>query len=252
MGQVDTFPRNIALFEKAMVRNEARAQQLGGAPDPLMGEPAPSGTPFRAQERQVIEGKGIHEYRKGKIAVSLNKIYMDWILPDMIPEMLNEKEFFAELNWKEQKEILDAVYESAVSRIKIDMVLDLKVPYDDEVRLQAEAERNAYARYGKTMPLKILKDEMKGAPLAVRVNIAGKQKNLVEYVDKLSNAFNRVFSTYNPQTRTFAIFDDPRMLDWFNQILEKSDLDPIDMGNYPQPVVAPQGMFNPQENAPVS
>ena len=232
IGQVDTFPRSFALFDREMQRNESRARQISGATEALQGENPPSGQPFRSTREIIIQGQAQHEYRKGKIAEFLTEVYRDWILPDMEVEIVKEKEFLAEFSWKEFTKVLDDVTENAKAKIKKDMVADGKLPYEDEARLEAEAQRRVFQRYGRTLPLGILKDEMKGLPKAVKISIAGKSR-LAELTDKLSAVLQQVFSTFNPNTGTFAVFDDPRMADWFNQILEYSNLDPVDLGEQP-------------------
>ena len=79
---------------------------------------------------------------------------------------------------------------------------------------------------------------MKDAPVSVKVNIAGKQADLVGKVDKLTNIFRFVFASYNPQTGQFAALQNPTMLKLFRQILELSGLD-ASMFSYVQPAPAP-------------
>ena len=68
-----------------------------------------------------------------------------------------------------------------------------------------------------------MEGEFKKTPFAVKVNIAGKQKDLALKADKLVNIFRQVVAA--PQ-----MLDDPRLADLFNQILEASGLSPIEMG----------------------
>ena len=54
IGQVDTFPRNISLFEKSVANWEAHAQQMGAYNDSIMGQPPLFGTPFKLQELVTV------------------------------------------------------------------------------------------------------------------------------------------------------------------------------------------------------
>ena len=250
LGQVDTFPRSFALFDGEMQRNQQRANQLSGATEALQGDNPPSGQPFRSTREILIQSQAQHEYRKSKIVEFLTEVYIDWILPDMETEIVKEKEFLAEFSWKETRKLLNDISENAKENIKSEMVLNGKIPYDDEVLAEAEAQRKVFQKYGRNLPLKILKDEMKGLPKAVRISIAGKSR-LAEMTDKLSAVMQQVFATYNPQTGTFAVFDDPRMADWFNQILEYSNLDPIDSDEQPLPNNMMQNVLPQSERASV-
>jgi len=86
--------------------------------------------------------------------------------------------------------------------------------------------------------IKILKDEFKDIPLRIKVNIAGKQKNLSMYTDKLVNVFRQI--AVNPM-----VLDDPRMAKLFNKILEASGIEQMDFSNFKTPAV---NMQVPQEN----
>jgi hypothetical protein len=69
--------------------------------------------------------------------------------------------------------------------------------------------------------IEILKGELEDAQIMININIAGKQKNLAERVDKLVNIFRQI--AVNPQ-----VLEIPQMAKMFNQILEASGLSPID------------------------
>ena len=100
--------------------------------------------------------------------------------------------------------------------------------------------------------IKILKDELKDAKLNIKINVSKKQKDLGAMTEAVSNIMRQALSTYDPNTKTFTIFDDPRMSKLFNQILEYSNMSEIDFNSYkpqveqPQatPQVAPQEIIN--------
>ena len=98
VGQIPTGSPNIQLFTQSLVEWEAHARELGGATDPLLGKQPPAGTPFRLQERVVFEGKGMHEYRRGKFGKFIEEIYRDWIIPHISREIVKGKEFLTSLS----------------------------------------------------------------------------------------------------------------------------------------------------------
>ena len=73
LKQIDTFPRNMRLFENSVQQWEAHAQQMGAANDSIMGQPPTAGTPFKLQELVTAESHGLHEYRRGQYAKHLEK-----------------------------------------------------------------------------------------------------------------------------------------------------------------------------------
>jgi len=80
--------------------------------------------------------------------------------------------------------------------------------------------------------IEILKDEFKDALINIKINVANKQKNLSAMTDKIVGIMRQAFSTYDSNTKTFAIFDDPRMAKMLNQILEYSDMSPLNFDSY--------------------
>ena len=238
--QMDTFPRSLNLFDRSVNEWWLHAQTIGFAHDPMLGMEAPSGTPFRAQERQVIEGKGQHEYRRGKYAKFIEELYKDWFIPHIVKKITSGTTFLSELSLEEMQKVADNIVVIEANKMIKDRVLAGQTVTQEEVDLRKKTVRDDFMKDNKKF-IKILKDELKGAPVRVKVNVAGKQKNLSVMVDKLTNVVRFALSTYNPQTGQFTVFQDPQMAKLFNQILESSGLSPIDYGAGKQPILtAPQ------------
>lgn len=222
-GVMDTTPRSIGLFEQAVSRWEDHARTLGSANDAVLGENSPSGTPFKLQALVTAQANGLHDYRRGKYATFIGRVYTDWVLPHLTKELLNGKKFLEELSLKELQAVADAVVENQVNGIIKEKILNGQeiVPADmDRVKTQL---RSQFMKKGSRHFLEILKGEMQDAPVAVRVTVDGKQKDLDKITDKLVNIVRQIIAA--PQ-----ILNDPRMADLFNQIIEYSGLSPIDFG----------------------
>lgn len=128
-----------------------------------------------------------------------------------------------------------------------DRILNEKDITQEEIDQFGQEVRNDFMKSNKKF-IEILKDELKNLPIKVKVNIKNKQKSLAMMTDKMTNVIRFVFSTYNPQTQTFAVLQDPQMAKLFNQILEYSGLSPIDYGaNSTQPITQPQQPQMPNE-----
>jgi hypothetical protein len=233
LNQLDTQPRNLVAFNDSIERWWQHAQTVGSAPDPVMGETPTAGTPFKSYEAQQIEGKGMHKYRQGKLAVFMDEIYRDWILPHLAKEICNEQEFLEELSADEMEEVVDKVVTSKTNEFKKRMILGLQEINEDIIEMYKQEVRKDFVKKGNKRFFEILKDEMKDISLSVSTNIAGKQKNLALLTDKLVNVFRQFIAT--PQLR-----QDPEMVKLFNQILETSGLEPINFS--PLPVAQPQTM----------
>lgn len=227
LNQVDTFPRNIKLFEQAVQDWQAHAQQTGSANDSIMGETPNSGTPFKLQELVTQENHSLHEYRKGKIATFLETVYRDWIIPELAEDINKGHEFLADLELSELQEVCEKVIVNEANKKLLEKVLNGEVIMQGEQEALTEKLRQDFMKQGNKRFIKIIKDEIGKSKLEVKVNIAGKQKYLAQYTDKLVNIFRQIIAA--PQ-----MLDDPRLSRILNQILESSGLSPIDFSQKPK------------------
>jgi len=220
LGQVDTFPRNLVVFNDSVERFWQHAQLVGSAPEPLLGETPSSGTPFKLYEAQQIEGKGMHKYRQGKLAVFMDEIYRDWILPHLAREIVKEQNFMQELSSDEMQVVMEKVLTKKTNEFKKRMILGLQDINEELIADFQEQVKADFVKGGNKRFFSILKDEMKDISLSVMTNIAGKQKNLALLTDKLVNVLRQYIAT--PEIR-----QDPEMTKILNTILESSGLSPI-------------------------
>ena len=231
--QLDTYPRNLVVFNNAVDRWIARAQELGSASEGLLSGEVKSGVPFKLFEAKSIEDKSMHIFRQGQIAVFMDEIIRDWILNHVSKDILNEHNFLSELSANEMNEVFEQISENLTNKQRNEQVLSGEIPTDKEA--MKEKIKNDYMKRGQKWFIKILKGEMKDSPLKARTNIAGKQRNLALLTDKLTNVMRQFIST--PEIR-----NDPEMVKLLNVILESSGLSPILLGT--------SGVVNQQSQLP--
>lgn len=234
---IDTFPRNLEKFNASLEAWNTHAQTISQAQDPLLGETPSSGTPFKLFEAQTIEGKGMHNYRRGKIATFIDEIYRDWVLPKISKEIVNDKTFLAELSADEMIEISEQISKNMANRAVVEDVLNGNIPRDrNEIMQKLQTE---FLSGGNRKFIEILKDDFKGKKLSVRTNIVGKQKNLALLTDKLVNVMRQYLSDDR-------VRQDPGMAKILNTILESSGLSPIMFNPRPMQLTPPQQAGNTQ------
>lgn len=218
LSQVDTFPRNLALFERSVAKWEEHAQQMGSATEALFGENPSAGTPFKLQNQVVQQGLGLHEYRRGIYAKHIEEIYKDWIIPHIEKKITQGTKFLSELSLDELQYVADCVIRNATNQYVIDTILS--GDYDaslleQQKELYKQKVTDEFKRKGSKHFIEILKGEFKGAGLSVKVSVAGKSKDLSGKTDALVNVFRQIIA--NP-----AVLQIPAMASVFNSILESS------------------------------
>jgi hypothetical protein len=220
--QLDTTPRNLVVFNDAVNRWADHAQQIGAAGEALLGESPSAGTPFKLQELVTMEAKGLHHYRQGKIAVFMDEIMREWIIPYIKREITNEQTFLSELDVEDLQSVSESLMRNKANKFAKKRILNGELVFPEETQMLGERVRTEFVKTNKKF-IKILKDEFREDKLAVRTNIAGKQKNLALLTDKIVNIVRQFIAT--PQLR-----QDPEMVRLLNTILESSGLSPIMFG----------------------
>lgn len=239
---LDTRPVNFDLFERNTQDWQINARQMGGASETALGTHPPSGTPFKLEQlvaRQTVGEDSLHGYRQGKIASFVDEVHRDWIIPHIAKELSKDQEFLSELDLDELQLVASSLVKNKIEDFKKEKVLKGELFDDAELDIIREKVREDFMSGGKERFLKTYKEELKGIPLVIKTNIAGKQKDMLARVDKLNAVFSQVFSSYDPQTKQFTVLQDPKMAKLFNEILQNSDLSPIDFGVAPPPQPTP-------------
>ena len=232
IDQINTTPANIRLFENSIVEWEESARQIAAANETISGDQPPAGTPFKLQELVTAEAHSLHEYRKGKLATFLEEIYRDWIIPHLAKEVNHGQEFIAELDLDELQGVADNIITNEANKTIKEKILNGELVEKEEVEMLKEKTREGFMKGGNKKFIKILKEEMKDAPIDLFVSIVGKQKNLSQITDKLTNVWRSIIA--NPQ-----ILQQPPMAKLFNSILQNSGLDPIDFSGFTKPTEQP-------------
>lgn len=229
ISQIDTTPRNLVVFNNALIQWEQHANRIGAAGEVLQGESPSAGTPFKLQELVTMEAKSLHNWRQGKIATFIDEIYRDWVIPHIYKEILKGKEFLSELSANELMEISEKISENMANNFVKEKILngELVMPEEMETLKQESLER--FLKGGQKRFIEILKDEFAETHLDIQTNIAGKQKNLALLTDKLVNVLRQFIAT--PEIR-----QDPEMIKLLNTILESSGMSPIMFGASRLPV----------------
>ena len=236
LAQIDTTPRSLGLFEKWEAGWEEHAQGVGFATNPLLGEEAPSGTPFSAQERQVIQGKGPHVKEQGRFAKDLENLYREWIFPHIEEKIVNGARFLSELSTQEMQYVIDKLADSLTNKYVIEQIFDGTPVTQEEAEFYKQKVREDFAKKGNKHFLEALKGEFKKKHLRIKVDIKGKQKNLALFTEKLVNIFRQIIA--NPQAFE-QLMQIPEMSRTFNDILEHSGISPVYYSGLSKPKSTP-------------
>ena len=156
----------------------------------------------------------------------------------MVDEMNKGDEWMEELTLKEMQWISDKVTKNAGEDKKKELILQGKKPTQPEIDEYKENFQEEWLGGGNKHLITILKDELKDIPVDVKINVAGKQKDLANMTEKIVSFMRAIIST--PQILTI-----PGMADLLNQVVEFSGLNPVDFSN-----LKPEQLVPAQQPAP--
>jgi hypothetical protein len=229
---VNVQPVNMNYFVANLNAWEQSARTTGSASDPQLGLNPVSGTPLGTTEIVTNQGEGIHDYNRGKLAAFWEEIYRDWVIPSLVKEMNNGKTFLEELSLDELEEVSEAVMNNLANEKAKEAVLSNKPITGEELQLFKEIQKASFQKGGTKRFWEIIKGELKGLPVDVRINVAGKQKDLNRDTGKLAEVFKAIIA--NPQGFMEAM-QMPQVAKTFNQMLEYSGMGQINFSGIKAP-----------------
>ena len=229
--RLDGTLQNLPAFQSEQVKQENAARTLGSASEASLGKNPVSGTPFALQQLIVQQGDGIHEYRKGKIATFFaDVLYRDLILQYLVDDMNKGKKFSEELSLDELQEVSKQIVTNTVNDTLKEMVLNGEQITPEIQQTLTDIKREEFMDKGSRRFFEVVEGELKDLPIEVMVNVAGKQRNMVENADKITNILREVIA--NPQ----AFSQIPGVAKAFNELLEESGMSPIDFTSVTNPM----------------
>lgn len=231
--KLDGSLQNLTAFTNYSETLKSNARVKGSASDPALGLNPTSGTPLGTTQTVVQQGQGIHEYRQGKIATFFaDQLYRDWILQMMVDDLDQGKNFSETLTLDELQEVIEAISKNMIEKDKAEIMLNGGIVTDEKIaELQITYADQIRAKHGKRGFFEVIKGELKELPMSVMVNVAGKQRNMVQNADKLTNIIREILA--NPQ----AFQQIPGVGKVFNELLEESGMSAIDFTQITTPPV---------------
>jgi hypothetical protein len=225
---------NINAFKDAVERWNTSAQAIGSASEAVLGQAPTAGTPFKLQALVVQQNFGIHEYRKGQFADYWGEIYREWVRPFLVRDLKKGGKWLSELSLEEMQALADNVVNLQTRQMVNQLLMKGQYPLPEQVETYKQQVRESFMKGGGKKFIKLVEGEIEDIPVNVMFDIAGKQFDLQDKADKLTNIFRQIIAA--PQ-----VLQMPGMGKLFNEILEYAGLSPIDFTAIGQlPPQAPQ------------
>ena len=251
--QVNTMTNALPAFDRLKDDWDSQAEKVTSTFEAVTGETLPSGTPFRSVAIQNQEASSLFIYRREEMGIFLTELFNDWIIPEITKDINQEWILSAEFSAEELQKIDQRFGIYKANEVIKNKLLNLELDEDFNAE-QYQASIDAYTTLvqetDNTRFLQVPKDYFKDFKFKVSVVTTNESKNKAAQLESLSKILADVSNTFNPQTGTFAMLENPALASIFSKIVEKAgaDISPVTLnqlqkaqGTQRVPQETPQG-----------
>lgn len=242
-------PSALGQYQNQIEKWKVQANDATSSYNSQTGEQPPAGTPYSQTALLNQVGSKPFDYKREEWGIHLAKIFNKWVIPYLIkklrkPHTLVSSDFTdVELetidesiaNYDTNRKILDELFEND----------NLATPFEQNQMI--EGTKAGLKKTGKKRFIEIPEKYFDDIEAKVTVVTTGEQKNKAVILQSLSTILQTVQGSFNPNTGTFGILEDPTLKKIFDEIVELSGtgISPVSLGGR-----GASGVTTPTQAAP--
>ncbi len=211
-------PSAIGQFTNQINMWKEQADGATSSFDANTGETPPSGTPYSQTALLNQVASKPFDYRREEAGIFLTELFNEWIIPFLVKKIKKEHILASEFD-EEELAIIDQDFQTSRAN---DMLKEALMQGQTVTPDEYDAFLEAQKLIGTKRYLEIPDNYFDDVEANVTVNPTGELKNKQAILQSLSSVMSDVVRSYNPNTGTFGVFDDPRLAKIFGTILELS------------------------------
>ena len=211
-------PAAIGQFQNQISKWQQQADGATSSYDAVTGEQPPSGTPYSQTALLSQIASKPFDYRREEAGIFLQEIFEDWILPYLIKKLKKNHTLAADFD-AEELAMIDKDF--AINRANENVKRALKEGKfitPEQYGMMVEAEKLLGTKRYLEMP----DGYFDGVEAKVSINPTGELKNKQAILQSLSTLMGDVIKSYNPNTGSFGVLENPQLSKIFYTILEFS------------------------------
>ena len=252
MQVLNTTPSSLPQLDNMRAKWDEQYSRATSTFEAITGETMPSGTPFRAVAIQNQESTAMFAYRMEEAGIFWREVFADWIVPHLKAKLTREHILTSDFDTDELQVIDEALATDVANKKVIDRAIQGKVTNREEYEQLLEAEMELLKVNKSTRYIQIPKDYFKDLEAQIDINITGEQINKGAMFESINNLMVTVSNSFNPQTGTFGVLEDPTLSKMFARAVEMSNIgiSPAELvGKKQKPAMeqAQQQMIQPQQ-----
>lgn len=224
MQVLNSTPSSLPQLDNIRTKWDEQYSRATSTFEAITGETMPSSTPFRSVAVQNQESTAMFRYRMEEAGVFWRTVFADWIVPHLKRKLTREHILASDYTADELQMIDEALATEQANKKVIEKAIAGKATFKDEYEQLLEAEKQLLRMSKATRFLQIPKDYFKDLEAQIDINITGEQINKGVMFENINNMLVTVSNSFNPQTGTFAVLEDPVLSKLFARAIEMADV----------------------------
>lgn len=222
MQVLNSTPNSLPQLDNIRTKWDEQVSRATSTFEAVTGETMPSGTPFRALAIQNQEGMGLFSYRMEEAGIFWREVFSNWIVPHLKRKLSRKHILTSDFTADELQAIDEAVATENANQKVIERAIAGKVTNKEEYEQLLEAEKELLRVTKSTRFIDIPDDYFKDLEAQIDINITGEQLNKGVIFETINNMLVTITQSFNPQTGTFAVLEDPVLSKIFGKAVELS------------------------------
>lgn len=226
-------PSALGQYQNQVEKWKTQANDATSSYNSQTGEQPPAGTPYSQTALLNQVSSKPFDYKREEWGLHLTKIFTNWVIPYLVKKLKKPHTLVSSDFSDEELEMIDeSMANYTVNNHMFDMVMnDQEVTPEMQQSLTQDVTQQIKKR-GKKRYINIPEHYFDDIETKVTVITTGEQKNKAVILQSLSTILQTVQGSYNPNTGTFGILQDPTLSKIFAEIVELSGtgISPVSLG----------------------
>lgn len=211
-------PAAIGQFQNQINKWKEQVDGATSAYDANTGETPPSGTPYSQTALLNQIASKPFDYRREEAGIFITKLFYKWIIPYLIKNIKKKHILVSDFD-EDELAMIDKDFQTWRANTRmVKEVSKRKYPSQEEYQAYIDIEKLLGTKRYLECPDNYF-DDIKAK---ITINTTGELKNKQAILTSLSTILHDIVGSYNPQTGTFGVLDDPRLAKIFSTIVELS------------------------------
>lgn len=211
-------PAALGEFQTQLNRWKEQADGATSSFDANTGETPPSGTPYSQTALLNQIASKPFDYRREEAGIFISRLFDKWVIPYLVKKLKKSHILASDFSEDELAMIdQDFAVDRANTKVKENL---LNGEYTSPEQYQALIQADKLL--GTKRYLEMPDNYFDGIEAKVTIDPTGEMKNKQAILQSLSTIMSDVVKSFNPQTGTFGVFEDPRLSRLFGSIVELS------------------------------